>query len=77
MRPVLRGELSPAESTTLSRLQQLEPVTAADLARYEGISAQSMGATLSSLKAQGLIKSDLDVSSLYTNQYNPYAKGGQ
>lgn len=25
------------------------------------------------LQAQGLIKSDLDVSTLYTNQYNPYA----
>jgi ABC-type nitrate/sulfonate/bicarbonate transport system substrate-binding protein len=28
------------------------------------------------LQSKGLIKGSLDVSSLYTNQYNPYAKGG-
>jgi ABC-type nitrate/sulfonate/bicarbonate transport system substrate-binding protein len=58
------------------------------LATWKGTGVASKGGVLRStdysnwtdwLKAQGLIKSDLDVSSLYTNQYNPYAAnaGGQ
>jgi len=55
------------------------------LATWRGTGVASKGGVLratdyshwtSWLKAQGLIKSDLDVSALYTNEYNPYA-GGQ
>jgi DNA-binding MarR family transcriptional regulator len=50
------GSLSQPESQTLARLVRETPTTSADLARAEGISAQSMGATVASLESQGLVE---------------------
>jgi DNA-binding MarR family transcriptional regulator len=54
------GELSLPESSALSRLDRGGPATSAALARLEQISPQSMGATLGSLEARGLIERHAD-----------------
>jgi DNA-binding MarR family transcriptional regulator len=48
-------ELTLSESAALARLDRGGPATAAELARAEQISPQSMGATLGALEARGLI----------------------
>ena len=50
------GDLTLPESSALSRLDRGGPATAAELARQEQISPQSMGATLAGLQARGLIE---------------------
>ena len=50
------GELSLPESSALRRLERGGPATVTALARAEQISVQSMGATLSTLEARGLIE---------------------
>jgi len=50
------GDLTMPESSALARLDRGGPVTAAELARQEQISPQSMGATLAALQARGLIE---------------------
>jgi DNA-binding MarR family transcriptional regulator len=50
------GELTMAESSALSRLSREGPTTSSALARAEQITAQSMGATLGSLEARGLVR---------------------
>jgi len=52
----VEGELSFPETAALGRLDRGGPTTAADLARREQISPQSMGATLAELEARGLVK---------------------
>jgi DNA-binding MarR family transcriptional regulator len=54
------GELSFPETAALGRLDRGGPAAAADLARKEQISPQSMGATLSELEARGLVKRQPD-----------------
>ena len=49
------SELSLAERTALSRLDRHGPDTTANLARWAEITPQSMGVTMSSLEAKGLI----------------------
>jgi DNA-binding MarR family transcriptional regulator len=49
------GDLSLPESTALSRLDRHGPITAAELARLEQVSPQSIGATVQSLEARRLI----------------------
>src|ERR1700761_666389 len=49
------GELTLAESSALARLERGGPASASDLARLEGISPQSMGATVATLLERGLI----------------------
>ena len=48
------------ETAALGRLDRGGPAAAADLARQEEISPQSMGATLSELEARGLVKRQPD-----------------
>jgi DNA-binding MarR family transcriptional regulator len=48
-------ELTLSESAALARLDRAGPATAAELARAEQISPQSMGATLGALQERGLI----------------------
>ena len=48
------------ETVAMSRLDRGGPAAAADLARQEQISPQSMGATLSELEARGLVKRQPD-----------------
>ena len=48
-------ELTLSESAALARLDRGGPATAAELARAEQISPQSMGATLGALQERGLI----------------------
>lgn len=54
------GDLTLSESSTLSRLQHNGPATAATLARLERISPQSIGVTIASLQAKGLIQRSAD-----------------
>ena len=49
------SELSLPEQTVLSRLDRHGPDTTANLARWEQITPQSMGVTVSALEAKGLI----------------------
>jgi DNA-binding MarR family transcriptional regulator len=54
------GELTIPEISALSRLDRAGPATSSDLARYERISPQSMGATIAALEQRGLIARDRD-----------------
>jgi DNA-binding MarR family transcriptional regulator len=50
------GELTLPEGGALAQLERAGPSTASELARLEQISPQSMGATLGSLEARGLVQ---------------------
>ncbi len=50
------GDLTLPEGSALNRLEQSGPTTAAQLAKLEQISPQSIGATVQSLEAKGLIR---------------------
>ncbi len=54
------GELSLPESSALRKLERGGPATVTALAKAEQISAQSMGATLSTLEHRGLVKRQSD-----------------
>jgi DNA-binding MarR family transcriptional regulator len=54
------GDLTLPESSALSRLQHSGPMAAATLAKLEQISPQSIGATVASLEARGLIERSAD-----------------
>jgi DNA-binding MarR family transcriptional regulator len=54
------GALTFPETSALGRLDRGGPMAAADLARQEQISPQSMGATLSELEARDLVKRQRD-----------------
>jgi DNA-binding MarR family transcriptional regulator len=54
------GDLTLSESSALSRLQHRGPTTAATLAKLERISPQSIGVTVASLEAKGLIERSAD-----------------
>ncbi len=54
------GELTFPETAALGRLDRGGPAAAADLARQEQISPQSMGATLSELETRGFVKRQPD-----------------
>jgi DNA-binding MarR family transcriptional regulator len=56
------GELTFPETAALGRLDRGGPAAAADLARAEQISPQSMGATLAELEARELVKRQPDPS---------------
>ena len=56
------GDLTLPESSALSRLDRGGPANAAELARQEQISPQSMGATLTALQSRGLIEKTPDPS---------------
>jgi DNA-binding MarR family transcriptional regulator len=53
-------DLTLSESSVLSRLQHGGPTTAATLAKLEQISPQSIGVTVASLEAKGLIQRSAD-----------------
>jgi DNA-binding MarR family transcriptional regulator len=53
-------ELTLPETSALARLDRGGPSTAADLARLEQISPQSMGVTLAALEAKGLVRRAAD-----------------
>jgi DNA-binding MarR family transcriptional regulator len=52
----VEGELSLPESSALVRLDRGGPTTPGELAKLEQISPQSMGATLATLEAHGLVE---------------------
>jgi DNA-binding MarR family transcriptional regulator len=56
------GALTFPETAALGRLARGGSAAAADLARQEQISPQSMGATLNELEARGLVKRQADPS---------------
>ena len=51
----VEGELTLPESSALVRLDRGGPTTPSELAKLEQISPQSMGATLATLEARGLV----------------------
>jgi DNA-binding MarR family transcriptional regulator len=51
----LEGDLTSAEISAIARLDRTGPTTAAELARLERISPQSMGATVASLEARDIV----------------------
>jgi DNA-binding MarR family transcriptional regulator len=56
----LDGDLTMAESSTLSRLERAGPATSSDLARVDRISPQSMGVTVAALEERGLVQRSRD-----------------
>jgi DNA-binding MarR family transcriptional regulator len=56
----VKGELTMPESSALARLERGGPMTAADLAKLEQISPQSIGATLAGLQRRGMIARSSD-----------------
>jgi DNA-binding MarR family transcriptional regulator len=56
----LDGELTMAESSTLSMLERGGPATSSDLARLDRISPQSMGVTVAALEERGLVRRSRD-----------------
>lgn len=53
--PAAGGDLTSPETSALARLDHTGPTTAAELARLERISPQSIGATVAALEERGLI----------------------
>jgi DNA-binding MarR family transcriptional regulator len=51
----VEGDLTSPETSALARLDRTGPTTAAELARLERISPQSMGATVAGLEERGLV----------------------
>ncbi|AMM21720.1 hypothetical protein AX769_18150 [Frondihabitans sp. PAMC 28766] len=49
------ADLSPSQTSILSRLLTSGPATVSDLARAEGVRPQSLGATIAVLEAQGYV----------------------
>jgi DNA-binding MarR family transcriptional regulator len=54
------GDLSPSQTTVLGHLDRQGPTTVTALARLEGVRSQSMGATVATLEAAGLVKGSPD-----------------
>jgi DNA-binding MarR family transcriptional regulator len=52
----VEGDLTSPETSALARLDRTGPTTAAELARLERISPQSMGATVAALEERGLVR---------------------
>lgn len=58
--PLSEGELTLPERSALSRIDRGGPMTAAELARIEQISPQSIGVTLATLERKALISRSAD-----------------
>ena len=58
--PAVGGDLTSPETSALARLDRTGPMTAAELARLERISPQSIGATVAALEERGLIAREPD-----------------
>lgn len=56
------GDLTPSQTAVLVHLDRVGPTTVTNLARAEGVRPQSMGATVATLEAAGLIKGAADPS---------------
>ena len=54
------GELTPSQTSVLGHLDRNGPTTVTALARLEGVRSQSMGATVATLEAAGLVKGSAD-----------------
>ncbi|HTO66905.1 MAG TPA: MarR family transcriptional regulator [Bradyrhizobium sp.] len=54
------GDLTPSQTAVLMRLDREGPATVTSLARLEGVRSQSMGATVASLEALGLVRGSPD-----------------
>lgn len=52
----VEGDLTSSETSALARMDRTGPATAAELARLERISPQSMGATVAALEERGLVR---------------------
>ena len=54
------GDLTPSQTSVLSRLDKNGPVSASDLAAAERVRPQSMAATLAAIEQHGMIRRDPD-----------------
>ena len=54
------GDLTPSQTSVLSRLDKSGPVSASDLAAAERVRPQSMAATLAAIEQHGMIRRDPD-----------------
>ena len=54
------ADLTPSQTSALLRLEREGPATVSALARAEGVRSQSMGATVASLEAAGLVRGEPD-----------------
>jgi DNA-binding MarR family transcriptional regulator len=54
------GDLTPSQTSVLSRLDKSGPASASDLAAAERVRPQSMAATLAAIERHGLIRRDPD-----------------
>jgi DNA-binding MarR family transcriptional regulator len=54
------GELTPTQTSVLSRLDRGGPASASELAAAERVRPQSMAATLAAIQAEGLIQREAD-----------------
>src|SRR6202045_2150726 len=54
------GDLTPSQTSVLGHLDRHGPTTVTALARMEGVRSQSMGTTVASLEAAGLVKGSPD-----------------
>lgn len=54
------GDLTPSQTSVLSRLERGDPASASDLAALERVRPQSMAATLAAIQEHGLIRRDPD-----------------
>ena|SRR5258707_7868530 len=54
------GELTPSQTSVLGHLDRNGPTTVTALARLEGVRSQSVGATVATLEAAGLVKGSVD-----------------
>jgi len=54
------GDLTPSQVSVLLRLEREGPATVSALARAEGVRPQSMGATVATLEAAGLVSGEPD-----------------
>jgi DNA-binding MarR family transcriptional regulator len=67
--------VSPAETVVLSRLDRNGPATIADLARWQGVTPQAMGATVAALEAQDLLARQPDPSDGRRVLLSPTSRG--
>jgi DNA-binding MarR family transcriptional regulator len=54
------GDLTPSQTSVLSRIERGVPASASDLATLERVRPQSMAATLAAIQEQGLIEREPD-----------------
>jgi len=69
------GELNLSQTGALARLEQIGPMTTADLARFESMKPQSMGTVLAGLEQDGLVEREPHPTDARQVLFAPTARG--